>query len=343
MRLSGQFEQGLSSLRSLSDALASTSRIPARQVTPSASSPFHTSSTCHVFAQRTPRQRKAAKLKKQRNQDTQELKRRLFEASKPDPILGHQLNAKGESLWKECELAGLLLDRDVVWGIKEDRRGNLVPISELEDLPESVKAAREEERLQAEREGGPLRLNFGLTLSDRKTLFGHLPTIVAEDNVLNAHALQLSRGDSGALKAAEEDLERMEEAEKVKSDTLSRILDLRNASAKGIQVENIRRIIDHFGNRGPRLPRDTGSVEVQAAVLTYRIRSLLFHLNDGHRKDHSNRRSMSNLVQQRAKLLKYLFKKDQNRFEAILPRVGLEARAVLGEVIVPGMPKVRRA
>lgn len=252
---------GLSSLRSLSEALPSTSRVPLQ------ASQLHTSSAVQLTPQQTPRHRKLARQKRQHNLDKQELKRRLAELSKPDPVLGHQTNEKGEERWKSCELAGLLLDKDVVWGVKEDRRGNLVPILEDPNVPEAVEAARKEERSQAEKEGGPLRLNFGLTLTDRKTLFGHLPTIVAEDNVLNAHAVQLARGDAGALRAAEEDLEKMEQAEKLKTDTLSRILDLRNASARGIQVENVRRIINHFGNRGPRLPRDTGSVEVQGASL----------------------------------------------------------------------------
>lgn len=77
-------------------------------------------------------------------------------------------------------------------------------------------------------------------------------------------------------------------------------------------------------------------------MLTYRIRNMAAHLTEGHRKDHSNRRSMALLVYQRVRHLKYLKRLGLARYKNFLPRVGLEARAVEGEVVVPGMPKTRR-
>lgn len=49
---------------------------------------------------------------------------------------------------------------------------------------------------------------------------------------------------------------------------------------------------------------------------------------------------MTMLVHQRAKILKYLKKKSEDRYQALLPRLGLERRAVEGEIIVPGKPRM---
>lgn len=47
-------------------------------------------------------------------------------------------------------------------------------------------------------------------------------------------------------------------------------------------------------------------------------------------------------MHQRAQLLKYLKRKDPQRYDSILPRIGLEARAVEGEIVVPGKPRIVR-
>lgn len=80
-----------------------------------------------------------------------------------------------------------------------------------------------------------------------------------------------------------------------------------------------------------------------AAILTYRIRNLHEHLEDNHRHDNHNRRSMNQLVHQRASLLKYLKRKSLSRYEALLPRIGVVPRAVEGEVIVLAKPKMKIA
>lgn len=68
--------------------------------------------------------------------------------------------------------------------------------------------------------------------------------------------------------------------------------------------------------------RDTGSVEVQVALLTQRINDLTEHLRV-HRKDNSSRRGMLMLVNRRRKLLDYLRKKDAQRYQALIQRLGL--------------------
>ncbi len=67
---------------------------------------------------------------------------------------------------------------------------------------------------------------------------------------------------------------------------------------------------------------DTGSPEVQIAILTQRINELTEHLKL-HRKDHSSRRGLLKMVGNRSALLKYVFKKDPTRYQSIISRLGL--------------------
>ena len=69
-------------------------------------------------------------------------------------------------------------------------------------------------------------------------------------------------------------------------------------------------------------PGDTGSPEVQVAILTTRINELTEHLRE-HRKDHASRRGLLKMVGTRAALLKYVNKKDPKRYRAIISRLGL--------------------
>jgi len=67
---------------------------------------------------------------------------------------------------------------------------------------------------------------------------------------------------------------------------------------------------------------DTGSPEVQIAILTTRINELTDHLKT-HRKDHSSRRGLLKMVGTRSSLLKYVRNKDLERYRAIISRLGL--------------------
>ena len=67
---------------------------------------------------------------------------------------------------------------------------------------------------------------------------------------------------------------------------------------------------------------DTGSPEVQIAILTNRINTLSEHLR-AHKKDHHSRRGLYKLIGQRRGLLNYLQKKDINRYRALIERLGL--------------------
>jgi small subunit ribosomal protein S15 len=67
---------------------------------------------------------------------------------------------------------------------------------------------------------------------------------------------------------------------------------------------------------------DTGSPEVQIALLTKRINDLTEHFKT-HRKDHTSRRGLLKMVGARSALLKYISKKDVKRYKEIISRLGL--------------------
>ena len=67
---------------------------------------------------------------------------------------------------------------------------------------------------------------------------------------------------------------------------------------------------------------DTGSPEVQVAMLTQRIRDLTEHLKM-HQHDHHSRRGLLLLVGQRRRLLQYMAKKDINRYRSMIERLGI--------------------
>ena len=67
---------------------------------------------------------------------------------------------------------------------------------------------------------------------------------------------------------------------------------------------------------------DTGSPEVQVAVLTERIRNLTEHFKD-HKKDNHSRRGLLMMVNQRRKLLAYVKSKNVERYEDLIKRLGL--------------------
>ena len=85
-----------------------------------------------------------------------------------------------------------------------------------------------------------------------------------------------------------------------------------------ITKERKTEIIDQFR----REASDTGSPEVQIALLTARITELTEHLRT-HKKDHASRRGLLMMVSKRSGLLAYLREKDRNRYMAVINRLGL--------------------
>ena len=77
-------------------------------------------------------------------------------------------------------------------------------------------------------------------------------------------------------------------------------------------------IVTQYG----RTPTDTGSPEVQVALLSARINQLSEHFA-GHEKDHHSRRGLLKMVNQRRKLLDYLKQTDQAKYQDLIGRLGL--------------------
>ena len=85
-----------------------------------------------------------------------------------------------------------------------------------------------------------------------------------------------------------------------------------------LTVEAKRDLIRKHG----RDENDTGSAEVQIALLTARINELTEHLRE-HKKDHHSRRGLLMLVGKRRRLLQYLQRRDLDRYRALIQELGL--------------------
>mgnify|MGYP003624853372 CR=1 FL=1 len=85
-----------------------------------------------------------------------------------------------------------------------------------------------------------------------------------------------------------------------------------------ITVEEKQRLIKEYGTK----EGDTGSPEVQVAILTSRITTLTEHFKS-HKKDNHSRRGLLMMVAQRRKLLDYLKKNDEARYKSLIGRLGI--------------------
>ena len=85
-----------------------------------------------------------------------------------------------------------------------------------------------------------------------------------------------------------------------------------------LQVVQKEQVVKQYQRSG----KDTGSPEVQIAILSERINSLTEHFKT-HPKDHHSRRGLMMLVGQRRRLLDYLKGKDQKRYRGLIEKLGL--------------------
>lgn len=83
--------------------------------------------------------------------------------------------------------------------------------------------------------------------------------------------------------------------------------------------DNKKEIIDTFAQR----KGDTGSPEVQVALLTYKIERLVEHL-DENKKDNHSRRGLLKIVAKRRRILSYLQKLDEKRYKKLIENLGLK-------------------
>ena len=85
-----------------------------------------------------------------------------------------------------------------------------------------------------------------------------------------------------------------------------------------ITKEIKEQIVAEYG----KTPNDTGSTEVQIAILTYRIKDLTEHLKT-HKKDHHSRRGLLKMVGKRRGLLDYLKSKDIEAYRQLIEKLGI--------------------
>ena len=83
-------------------------------------------------------------------------------------------------------------------------------------------------------------------------------------------------------------------------------------------MKDTKTIIEEYGQHDS----DTGSPEVQVALLTDRINHLTDHLRD-HKKDHHGRRGLLMMVGKRRRLLNYLRREDVERYRSLIAKLGL--------------------
>lgn len=85
-----------------------------------------------------------------------------------------------------------------------------------------------------------------------------------------------------------------------------------------ITAERKQQLVEEYATK----PGDTGSPDVQVAILTERIRNLTEHMQS-HKKDFHSRRGLLVMVGQRRRLLDYVKQKDSARYESLIQRLGL--------------------
>lgn len=315
---------------------------------PSAStSSFHTAAVLHAS------RRQGQSTKKRNIQRTHERQSKEAE-NQPSVILGTRAREEVD-LWPKCDLAKCLVNPYNLNGPPPASSSSSEPSSSTSmssTTTETIEISELGTTIQI-----PKDTNYGIGEVEKKMLFEELPVLSAQAPFLASTSHFNSVFDSQASPLSA-DVLAQRQAEAVKKETtklsaFGMVINLQNANAKGIAYENRRRIILEFS--APENPFDPGRPEVQgefpvlrlhlslscanvhvccvAALLTYKIRNLWSHLTT-FKRDVGNRRGLRKLIHQRAKILRYLKREDQDRYEALLPRLALDPKSVEGELVV---------
>jgi small subunit ribosomal protein S15 len=150
-----------------------------------------------------------------------------FDAQREYAVLGHRPGQ--DHKWRSCDLAKVVITEDALYS---------------DSVPEILHSPEGDIEL-------PPHLSFGITERSKELLFKVLPPLSAQE---------------GVTKFSENVVSEMQEAmenEKAKASMFAKVIDLRNANAKGLAFENRRRCIKLFSPPGN--PFDTGRPEVQGA------------------------------------------------------------------------------
>ncbi|KAL5533799.1 hypothetical protein ACEPAG_259 [Sanghuangporus baumii] len=324
----------MSLFRACSSSLAciatSSSTVPRFWSAVQATAALHTTSVRSVESQK----QRVARIIRKTNVEKKEERARLHGQNKPHVVLGFRPEEE-EMKWRNCDLAKILVT-------PEELRSVLAPPL---DGPVETMMNENGEEVRLEKVVTPEYTSFGLDGLDgtesrdeqRNFFFAELPResalieLEAQGRDI-LHHVEAHRGtEDGLTQEARRRLDVLDRAATSKARQLARIVDLRNANARGIAFENRRRIIAAFSPTGKAA--DSGYPEVQVALLTMKIRNVWKHLME-RKKDIHSRRPLRLLVHQRAKMLKYIKRIDRDRYDSILERVGLEPEAVEGELVV---------
>lgn len=283
---------------------------------------FHTS----TFRLAESQKQRAARLIRQANIEKSSVRARERAANKPHVVLGTRPGDKAK--WEKCDLKQVLVTEKELEG--------------LAPLPEPSVSVEEMKNIDVGSVQVPKYMSYGLdgldgdksspeqskfffeTLPLASTLAEAPPTVAEKLVQLQGNAEHLSTEENHRLAA-------VQVKEEVKARQLARVVDLRNANARGIAFENRRRIIAAFSPK--KDASDSGYPEVQVALLTMKIRNIWDHLMES-KKDIHSRRALRILVHQRSKQLKYIKRLDRDRYDRVLERCALEPEAVEGELVL---------
>lgn len=195
----------------------------------------------------------------------------------------------------------------------------------------------------------PLHLNYFLTPADISTAIESSKKLTTPTKPISATGIQDKSIDQDKITAHEEQHQHAIAA-------IQRIVSLSLGSSADKQRVNTIRCINTFGRHNtdkalppdpnapdpalskktPRAGPDTGSSEVQAAILTMKIRNVAKMLEAHGNKDKHNKRNLRLLCHRRQKLLKYLKKKEKGgvRYRNVMEALGLDDAAVQKELMM---------
>lgn len=216
-----------------------------------------------------------------------------------DPIVG-----------KSTDFTRSLLHPDAVWSSKSSFEDTLYfPKDEIAQIQIAVEKA-----VQAREQSRP---DFSL---EKMSL--HLRQTSHEDTKVDMSPVARSPED-----IMQEKLDRIKLENEHKSIASSRITSLQNSNARTLRAFNTAFAIREFG----RKEGDTGSAEVQAAVLTVRILSEAKHIA-AHKKDVHGFKGFRELIHQRQKILKYLRRESVERYQGCIAKLGLTDQCIIREI-----------
>ena len=214
---------------------------------------FSTTSCAQAESQR----KKTARLKKKSNIARRTALDLEQQRTVPNPILGYH----DAATWDNSKLKGLLIKREAVWQ-ESLRRGiggrdqETLDMNAAVESQEEAAVGLEDLNLQGQ------RWNFGLGEDEVTLLFKNLPQVAAQKALIG-------QSENTSVEKLEQLASKAEKEESVKRDNLMRIVNLKNANARGVRLDNTKRVVEQFS----RLPdgQDTGSPEVQGTFLCPRF------------------------------------------------------------------------